>query len=128
MWNNITILGVEGDKAGEPIKENILKFLWEKLKMDVDDNEIISAFRLGTRVGKKPRTVVVHCKLSLRSRVFGYTHNLQEMRNARNGFYYVNQQVPEEHAVARKEMQYKFKKIKDLNKVLPVNDRINTGD
>ena len=123
MTNNLIIHGLDGDLEQEDIKQIVLKFMADKMDMEVAEMEVIRAFRLGQKMGKKPGRVLVHCSGSLRNRVFKCTKNLQGKRNNLNGFYYVNQQLPEQYEAERKELQAKVKNIKNSNQHLPPEKR-----
>ena len=99
LANSIVIHGLEGDKAGEEVNATVIKFLKERMKMELYDDEIYYAARQGQKIGKKPRKILVHCAPSLRSRIFNYTHHLKGVRNECNDFYYVNQMYPEKYQV-----------------------------
>ena len=84
------------------VKQQVIK-LFQKMRMEVQENEVVHAFRVGQRVGKKFRKTIVHCQPSLRPRVFNYTRNLQGLQNNQNAFYFVNQQYPDEYEAERQE-------------------------
>ena len=110
MANNIVIIGVEGDDPEETCESTAIAFLREKMKMHLLDTEVISTHKQGaTKLGKRPRPLVVKCVPSLRKRIFAYTKNLSCLRNSNNEFYYVNQQYPEQYVAERKENQDRIK-------------------
>ena len=121
----MVISGVEGDEPSERCVETVTKFFKQKMKMEIYDDEVITAYRLGAKVGKRYRPIIDWLKSSHRSRIFNYTQHLRGLKNDLNEFYYVNQQLPEQYAAEKKEIQHQLKKIKDKNKTLPADQQIN---
>ena len=118
MADNITILGLMGDDGKEMMescKVKVLAFLTEDVKVpELTDDEVIVAHRTGTFAehGVRPRLMVVKCAKTLRHRVFKYTHNLKDARNARREAYYVKPQLPEPLLTEQWEIDDKIKEVK----------------
>ena len=127
MSNNITISGLEGDQRGELCKTSVLNFLKEKMKMQVNEDEIEKAYRLGPKQGKRPRLMVIRCTTSLRGRIFDYVKHLNGVKNSLSEYYYVSQQYPEKYAVECKEQQAIIKKIKAKNADLPEEQQVKVA-
>ena len=125
LHNNIVISGLQGDNPGEDISASVESFFRAKMKMELCDDEVVSACRPGAKIGKKPCVVIVKCRSSLRQSL--YTQHLKGLWNPYNDFYYVNQHYPEEVAAERRELQYKLKKIRDKNKQLPVDKQVSAS-
>ena len=66
---------------------------------------------------------MIKCNDFLRSRIFKYTHHLKGVRNQHKDFYFVNQMLPDQLFVEKREVQYTIKKLKQQNKTLPVNEQ-----
>ena len=97
MANNVVIKGIVEDsatngsdgsdeaeeKAVESCKVKALKFFWETMEMEVQDEEVIVAHRIGNKFGtdknkNTSRQMVVRCQQSLRDRIFKYAKNLKD--------------------------------------------------
>ena len=124
MMNNITISGLMGDKKGsegepENCKATVLKFMRNELQMEVEDNEIEVAHRVGKPLENKPRLMVVRCVFALKNRIFGYTKNLKGIQNANGDFYSVKQQLPEPLLSERIQREERMREIIKSNDQLP---------
>ena len=96
MSNNIIISGIVGDQEAEKdCKDKVLKFLKEKLKMEVEENEVEVTHRLGKIKEAKPQPIVVRCVFVLRQHIFDYTKNLKDLKNPLGDYYGVKPQLPE---------------------------------
>ena len=117
MQNNILIQGlVPQPSVRENCKKLVLDFMKEKMKMEMADSEIIVAHRLGP-LGRtsKPRSMVVKCKRSLRSRIFDFTKNLKDLKNENGDFYQVSPQLPEPILTKRRETRETVMEMKKKN-------------
>ena len=134
MANNIVITGIcedvsESQHEGqvwqqkENCKEKVLKFLREKLEMEVQDSEVAVAHRPGKQYNNKPRAMIVCCELSLRERIFGFTKNLKDQVNENGDSYYVRQQLPEPLHIAKKEREDHLKSIRKANEQIPEEEK-----
>ena len=86
MANDIVISGLEGDSDGENCPVSTIEFFKSKLKVQLDNSEVLNVYRQGTKFGNKPRSMVVRCAPDLRSRIFKHTKNLQGVRSPNNSF------------------------------------------
>ena len=123
MANNVIITSLEGDVKNEQCKKNVLEFLREKVKMDVLDDEVEVAHRLGIKEEGKIRDMIVRCHFKLRDRIFGYTKNLKGLTNTQRQPYYVRSQLPEPRATQKKEREFKIKEVKKQNAEIPENEK-----
>ena len=125
MSNNITISGISGDCAkDEKCKPKVLDFFKDNMKMEVREEEVLVAHRLGkwSIKASKPRLMVVRCSQSLRDRVFQFTSNLKGQKNDKNDFYFVKPQLPEPLFTQKKEREEQIKVIKLANANIPDNE------
>ena len=53
MANNIVISGITGDSPEENCEEKVKSFLTQKMKMTIEDSEILAAHRFREEVGQK---------------------------------------------------------------------------
>ena len=58
MKNEIIIIGVEGDLAGEKVNDTAKVFLCNKMKMQLEENKVIFTYRQGFQRGARPRPLV----------------------------------------------------------------------
>ena len=124
MSNNIIIYGLCQDEKGQDPTQIVLNFLKTKLKMQLQDEEVEVAHRLGNKIGIKPRPMVVRCKSSLRQRVFEYTKHLKDEKNELNDFYYIKLQLPEPLLTEKIEREEVLRKIQKANKNVPVDQQV----
>ena len=126
MKDNLTISGITGDGADEEnCATKVKSFFQHQMSLEVEDSEIKIVHRLGEfRESNNPRQMVVKCAPSLRSKVFGYTKNLKGKKNSLGKHYYVDPQLPEQHAAERKEINYQIAKIKKFNEGKKLQDQI----
>ena len=100
MANNVVITGLLGDTKEEDPRSKVLAFIREKLKIAIDDSDVIVAHRMGStrdpkKEGAKVRPMVVRCSHALRSKIFGFTKNLKDVQNEKGESYYVYAKLPE---------------------------------
>ena len=124
MSNNITILSLDGDVTGEDNpKEKVIDFFKEKMDMEIKDEEVETAHRLGKKTGVKPRLMVVRCTHSLRSRIFNFTHNLKGKTNSRGDYYNVQPQLPEPLLSEKISREEQLKSIRKANQAIPEEEK-----
>ena len=139
MANNVIISGIYGEMANpqqnqgeatttealskENCKEKVLGFMRQKLRMEVQDNEVIVAHRIGKQQNSKPRPIVMRCEQELRERIFSYTKNLKDQENQNGDPYYVHQQLPEPLQTAKKEREDRLRSIRKANEQIPEEDK-----
>ena len=123
MANNIVITGITGDQESETnCKEKVLSLMTETMAMEVASTEIVTAHRLGKKLGAKPRLMVVKCTDVLRQRIFKYTSNLKGKTNSNGDPYFVSPQLPEPLNTQKKEREETLRAIKKANAQIPDND------
>ena len=114
MKNNILVDGITNDVDDElTAKQQALSFLRTQLEMQVEDNEIVKAHRLGEKRDLKPRTMVIKCTDALRGRVFGYTKNLKTKTNENKEKFYVDPQLPDKQVAERKNVSQQIQTVKN---------------
>ena len=115
MANNVLITGLIGNTKEENCKEKVYTFFTQQLKMDLQQDDIIVAHRLGKKVPGKLRQMVVCCTHQLRKNIFANTKNLKDITNANGDYYNVKPQYPEPIATVRREQQEMITAIKKAN-------------
>ena len=129
MENNVTISGIlEGDKKGkENCLEKVTKFLRECVEIDVAEEEILVAHRIGKLniKAKKPRLVVVRCMPRLKERILQNSKNLKDKTNADGDSYYINKQLPEKMQMQNLEIRKTIKAQKDKEDGYATKDKTN---
>ena len=120
MANNILIFGLDGDSAEEKdCGAKVRDFLRTKLLMELEDDEVEIAHRIGKKTSTKPRQMVVRCKQSLRNRIFQYTKNLKDLKNANGDYMSFKPQLPEPLLSERIEREEKLRAIRKANASIP---------
>ena len=117
MANNITISGLTGDSKDENCVQKVCDFLWRQMKMNIKDEEVQVAHRIGisNENRAKPRIMVVRCATTLRARIFDFTKNLKDVVNEAGDKFFVNQQLPEPLSSQKKEREAKLHEICQMN-------------
>ena len=121
MSNNITISGILGDLPKEEnCKAKVLDFMRTEMAMEVSDEEVLVAHRMGKYDVKnvKPRLIVVRCSQQLIDRVFQYTSNLKGKMNAKKDYYFVRKQLPEPLLTQKIEREEVLRTIRKNNDAL----------
>ena len=120
MANNIVIYGLTPDLGKEEHPKAVtLEFIKSKLQMDIRDEDVIVAHRMGSKIGAKPRPMIVRCSQILQNTIFSFTKNLKDLCNAVGDLYNVKQQLPEPLLMQKKERDEKYRAIKRANDQLP---------
>ena len=119
MANNIIVQGITGD-PGPDVKEDCkakaINFLRNIMNMELQEQEVLMAHRLG--YGKKGilnRNMVIKCQPALRDRIFGFTKNLKDIKNEKGDYYRVFSQLPEPLATQRQQRRDRINQIQKLN-------------
>ena len=124
MSQNLLIYGLTPDaETQQETIDKVLTFLCSNVKMEVQDDEILVAHRIGKK-GDKPRPMVVKCSHALMSRVFSYTKNLKNQKNDLGDSFVVKKQLPEPLATQRRERDEAIKNAKKSNESLPQDKQI----
>ena len=76
MSNNVIVYGLKKDEEEENAKEKALDFLRNKLKMEVAEEDIEVAHRMGNKITAKPKLMILRCRHELRKQIFSYTKHL----------------------------------------------------
>ena len=119
MVQNIVIHGLTPDGEEEDAKDQALLFFKNKMKMGIEDNNILMAHRIGKKTTAKPCPMVVRCSQYLHDNVFAYTKNLKDLQNELGDYYFVKPQLPEPFATERRTREKKLKVIRKENAELP---------
>ena len=101
MENNITISGLIGDKDKENCKDTVMTFLKKEVEIDVTEEEIYVAHRIGKlrqnqEEQKYPRLMIIRCKQQLKNRILKNAKNLKDKTNVNGDYFYVNKQLPDQ--------------------------------
>ena len=124
MANNIVITGIMGDKEeGGDCKPAVLTFLKDKMLMNIEDDEIKVAHRVGKFGGTKPRPIVVRCVYKLKERLFSYTKNLKGKTNSQGDYYNIRQQLPEPLLSEKIDREERLRAIRKANDQLPIEEQ-----
>ena len=121
MAKNVIITGITGDVPEEDnaqCKQKVVKLLNDKMKMDVEDAQVIVAHRMGTKQKDKNRGIVVKCVPKLRSTIFQHTSTLKNITNEFGQPYYINSQTPEPRTTQHKEMFQKITEVRKTNEAI----------
>ena len=121
MSNNVLIHGITPDPNSreEDCKSVVVNFLQNKLQMEIKEEEIIVAHRMGKKISAKPRTMVVRCDQGLRNRIFNYTKNLKDLKNDSDDPYFNNPQLPEPLASEKRQGDDRLWSIRRQNAKIP---------
>lgn len=98
MANNVTISGILGDteKADQmECKAHALNFLDDVMKLDVEDEQVLSAQRFGLFVMDRHRPLVIKVTDKLYQKIFANTNKLSKITNQEDRPYSVNPQLPD---------------------------------
>ena len=116
MGNNILLSGLI-EKEKEDCKVTARLFLKEKMKMVIQDEDVIVAHRLGRKSAEagKPRQMVIKCSHFLRENIFKHVVHLKDVKNDHGDYYYIRQQLPEPMLSQQIERQQKIKEVKKAN-------------
>lgn len=125
--NNIVIAGVDGDHAGEQCTQTVLEFLHSKMKIELYDVDIISAFCQGQKKGTNPRNLLVKCSPAMRRKIFQYVGNLKGLKNEQDRYYFVNQQLSEALAAEQRQFRIQIRKIKEKNESFPPKEQVSVS-
>ena len=125
MENNITISSLKGDRLKEKCKESFIGFPKNKMEIDVDEDEVIVAHRVGRwdKHKKIPRLMIVHCKYKLKERTMTNVANLKDKKNKDGDAYYINKQLPEKLMEQNRAIRHKIKEIKEKESEVPAKDK-----
>ena len=126
MKNNILINGIAGDPGNnkEECKEKALAFMRTHMKLEINDDEIIAAHRIGRNTTSKPRAMVVKCAHDLHTTIFGYSKNLKGLKNEHGDYYRVSSQLLEPLNTQNRERREKIAATHKLNETLDSKDKI----
>ena len=119
MSNNILITGILGDSENEDCKVKVLQLLWEHVKLDIEDEDVVVAHRLGKKLKDKTRMMVVRCSHKLREIMFQNTANLKNVKNADGNPYYISPQLPEPLNTEKRERDEHLRAIHKSNALIP---------
>ena len=123
MENNVIISGLEGDIGSkEKCDKNVIKFLKDKVKIEVEEEEILVAHRSTTGV-KGNRNMIVRCTFSLKERIFQNLSNLKDIKNSKDIPYNVYKQLPDVMIEHNRHVREKIRAQKTKDADLPAKER-----
>lgn len=125
MEDNLVFTGILGDAPRAKPRQQLHEFLAQEMGlMDIRDYDIISVYRMGPP-GKNNsnRPIVAQCTPELRRYIMNNAPILKHRKNAQNGKYYINQQLPEAIAENRREIRQIIKDQKTKEEELPQNSK-----
>ena len=126
MKNNIIIHGIMdsiGDEK-ENCKTKALEFIRDKMKMEIKEDSILVAHRIGKKASATSRPIIIKCTHDLRNNIFSYVKNLKDLKNDQNEPLRVSSQLPEPLHTKSKEMRERIYQTKVLNKTLDDTKKI----
>ena len=123
MERNVTISGLTGDNKDEDCAATVTKFLKEKVEIDVGEEEILVAHRIGKPQQRRDRLMLVRCELKLKERIFQNVSNLKDKKNEKDELYFVNKQLPEMLAEKNRQVREKIREQKHKDRNLPIKER-----
>ena len=126
MQNNVTISNLSGNKGKKELcADTVLTFLRNTLQIDVEENELLAAHRVGRWNEKmtRPRLMVVRCKYHLKERIMNNVSNLKGITNDDGQKYYINKQLPEQHVERNRKIKEQIRLQKEKDKHLPVKQK-----
>ena len=126
MQNNIIISGLQKvSSKKENCKNAVITFLKQQVEIDVEDNEIIVAHRIGQYRwnATKPRLMLVRCVEQLKERIFKNVKNLKDKKDSTGNPFYVNKQLPDELAEQNRAIRQTIKEQKDKEDGLSAHDK-----
>ena len=125
MENNLIISGIEEKGKDEDCVDTMLTFFRETLEIDANAEEIMVAYRMGkfSKYQKFSRRMMVRCDFNLKERAMANSSVLKDKKNATEGGYYVNKQLPEQMQEQKREMRETIKEIKDRESALPNKEK-----
>ena len=126
MSNNIIITGivesVEGDQEETDVKckEKVLAFFRNQMALEVDDNQVDVAHRLGkiNQAQVKPRLMIARCTYTLKETVLKNSARLKEKTNSKGDPFYVRPQLPEPLLSEKIEREDRLHSIRRSNALL----------
>lgn len=120
MDHNLTISGIL-EKKDENCKMLALNFLQTEMRLEVQQEDIVVAHRLGAFKphNRKPRLLVIRVASKLKDKILPNTARLKDRVNEKEQPFFINIQIPEAMAAEKKAMQYEVKRVKEYNEALP---------
>ena len=118
MKDNIIINGLCNDENAEDPVESVQVFLEEVMCLEVAQQHIFTARRMGSGVPGKPdipRPMLVHVHPTLRELIFSNLQNLKGKLNDRQKPYCISKQLPEQWIEEKRQLNSSFQKAKKIN-------------
>ena len=123
MEKNVTISGLLGDNKDEKCVDTVLAFFRAHLEIDVNEEEILVAHRIGKPYKDKQRTMIVRCSFQLKERIFNNVKNLKDKVNEKGDAFYINKQLPEVLSERNRKIREQIREQKEKDKDLPFKER-----
>lgn len=112
MENNITLSGLLGDVPKADTKNQVMRFISEKMELGFNPNDILEAYRVGPPMKEKSRMVLIQCTPQLRKFLMSNTEALMNKFNDKGEKFYMNIQVPEQTAELKRESRQVVKDVR----------------
>ena len=114
MSSNITISGIIDDKSSkkENCKEKVITFFKNKLEMEVKEDQVQLAHRMGNAEEGKTRPMVVKCHPTLKTKILKNKPKLKDVKNENDDKFYINKQLPDQWVEENRELNEQIFKAK----------------
>ena len=109
MKGNIVIIGIK-KSPGDNAVGKALNFFKDTMSIQVERNEIVSAYRFGSQIPDNPRQLSVQCQDALIDRIFNNVKNLHGKKNDQGKYYSVYRQLPDAWSEEKRELELKLKR------------------
>ena len=124
MENNLIITGLEGDLGKkENCTKNVIQFFKEKVKIEVEESEILVAHRSGKSTPTSTRNMIVRCTILLKEKILQNAKNLKDIKNSMDQPYWINKQLQDVMVEQGLQIREKIKSVKDQESSLPYKER-----
>ena len=118
MKENLIIHGICANEDDENPKESVLTFLQEIMCLEVDEQSLLAARRIGKGVPDKPeipRAIMATMTVTLRDHVLSNAKNLKDKLNDRGKPYQIKKHLPDEWNEERRQLNAQISKAKKSN-------------
>lgn len=112
MENNIVITGLLGDVPRADTKSQVLRFIAEKMELSLNPNDLLEAYRVGAPAKEKNRPIIAQCTPQLRKYLMSNSDVLANKYNDKGQKFYINLQMPEQTAEAKREIRQVVKEVR----------------
>ena len=128
---NITITNLLGDIKGESCIDTVVDFFRAELEIDVMNEEILVAHRVGKpemdkeKAKKSSRVMLVRVVPELKKRIFENVSNLKNKKNKRDQLYYINKQLPDMFIEQKRQNKETIAEIKKKREISSSGTEVN---